>query len=37
MAGLVGELDNLQDAGRFWRLSPLQKTAFKLAMQLGLL
>ena len=37
MADLVGELDNLQDAGKFWKLSPLQKTAFNLAMKLGLL
>jgi hypothetical protein len=37
MAGLVGELDNLPDAGNFWKLSPFQKTAFKLAMKLGLI
>ncbi len=37
MAGLVGELDNLPDAGDFWKLSPFQKAAFKLAMKLGLL
>jgi len=37
MAGLVGELDNLPDAGDFWKLSPFEKAAFKLAMKLGLI
>ena len=37
MAGLVGELDNLPDAGDFWRLSSFEKAAFKLAMKLGLI
>ena len=37
MAGLVGELDNLPDAGDFWKLSPSQKSAFNLAMKLRLL
>ena len=37
MAGLVGELDNLPDAGDFWKLSPLEKSEFSLAMKLGLM
>jgi hypothetical protein len=37
MAGLVGELESLPDAGDFWRLSPIEKGAFKLAMKLGLM
>ena len=37
MAGLVGELDKLPDAGRYWRLSPFAKAGFKLAMKLGLI
>jgi len=37
MAGLVGELDNLPDAGDFWKLSPVEKAAFKLAMKLELM
>ena len=36
-ADLVGELDNLTDAGKFWKLSPVEKAAFKLAMKLGLM
>ena len=34
-AELVGALDSLPDAGDFWKLSPFQKTAFKLARKLG--
>ena len=37
MAGLVGELDKLPDAGDFWKLSPFEKVAFNLAMKLGLM
>jgi hypothetical protein len=36
-AGLVGELDNLPDAGDFWKLPPLVKSAFNLARKLGLM
>jgi hypothetical protein len=35
MADLVGELDKLPDAGKFWKLSPLEKAAFSLASKLG--
>jgi hypothetical protein len=35
MADLVGELDRLPDAGKFWKLSPLEKAAFSLASKLG--
>ena len=37
MAGLVDELDKLQDVGNFWKLSSFEKAAFKLAMKLGLI
>ena len=37
MAGLVGELDNLPDAGDYWKLSPFEKAAFNLARKLGLM
>jgi hypothetical protein len=37
MAALVGELDNLQDAGNFWKLSRFEKSAFSLARKLGLM
>ena len=37
MAGLVGELDKIPDAGDFWKLSPFLKAAFNLAMKLGLM
>ena len=37
MAGLVGELDKISDAGDFWRLSSFEKAAFNLAMKLGLM
>ena len=36
MAGLVGELDKLPDAGDYWKLSPFEKAAFNLARKLGL-
>ena len=36
-AGLVGELDQLPDAGEFWKLSPFQRAAFNLAVKLGLI
>ena len=34
---LVNELDNLPDAGNFWKRSPVEKAAFKLAIKLGLM
>ena len=37
MAGLVGELDKIPDAGKYWKLSALEKAAFKLVMKLGLM
>ena len=37
MAGLVGELDKLPDAGDYWKLSPFEKAAFNLAGKLGLM
>ena len=36
MAGLVGEIDKLPEAGGYWKLSPFAKAAFNLAMKLGL-
>ena len=35
MADLVGEIDKLPDPGNYWKLSTLEKAAFKLAMKLG--
>jgi hypothetical protein len=35
MAGLVGKLDDLPDAGDYWKLSSLEKTGFNLAVKLG--
>jgi hypothetical protein len=37
MAGLVGELDKLPDAGGYWKLSQFEKFAFSLARKLGLM
>ena len=37
MAGLVGEIDKLPDAGGYWKLSRFEKVAFNLAMKLGLI
>jgi hypothetical protein len=37
MGGLVGKLDSLPDAGDFWKLSLLGKSAFSLARKLGLM
>ena len=37
MAGFMGELDKLPDAGNYWKLSSFEKTAFSLAMKLGLM
>ena len=37
MAGLVGELDNLPDAGDFFKLSPVLKAAVNLAFKLRIL
>ncbi len=34
-AELVGYLDKLPEAGDFWKLSRLEKAAFKVAMKLG--
>jgi hypothetical protein len=31
MAGLVGEIDRIPDAGNYWKLSSFEKTAFNLA------
>ncbi len=37
MADLVGEIEKIPDAGDFWKLSYLQKAAFRLAMKLGIM
>jgi hypothetical protein len=37
MAAAMGELDNLPNAGKYWRLSPFEKAAFSLVMKLGLM
>jgi hypothetical protein len=37
MAGLVGEIDRIPDAGNYWKLSSFEKTAFNLAVKLGLI
>jgi len=37
MAGFIGELDKLPEAGDYWKLSPLEKFGFTLAMKLGLM
>jgi hypothetical protein len=37
MADFIGELDKLQGAGDYWKLSPIEKFGFNLAMKLGLM
>ena len=37
MAGFLGKLDTLPDAGDHWRMRPLEKFGFSLAMKLGLM
>ncbi len=37
MADFMAELDRLPDAGNYWKLSAFEKTAFSLAMKLGLM
>jgi hypothetical protein len=37
MAGFMGKLDDLPDAGDYWRLKPHEKLGFKLALKLGLM
>ena len=37
MADFMAELDKLPHAGDFWKLSAFEKTAFSLAMKLGLM
>ncbi|MEW5735538.1 MAG: hypothetical protein AB1921_11820 [Thermodesulfobacteriota bacterium] len=37
MADMMGKLDKLQGAGDFWRLNPLEKTAFSLGRKLKIL
>ena len=37
MAEMLATIDTLPDAGDQWRMSPLEKLGFSLAMKLGLL
>jgi len=37
MADFLGQLDELPDAGDHWRMRPLEKFGFSLAMKLGLM
>jgi hypothetical protein len=37
MTGLVDEIDKIPDAGKYWRLSRLEKAGFKLVQKLGLI
>ena len=37
MADAMDELDNLSDAGGYWRLSGFEKAAFSVALKLGIL
>jgi hypothetical protein len=37
MAEFLGKLDGLTDAGDHWRMRPLEKFGFSLAMKLGLM
>ena len=37
MAGFLGKLDTLPEAGDHWRMRPLEKFGFSLAMKLGLM
>jgi hypothetical protein len=37
MAGFMGELDRLADAGDFWKLSAVEKFVFNAAMKLGIM
>ena len=37
MAEFLGKLDTLPDAGDHWRMRPLEKFGFSLAMKLGLM
>jgi hypothetical protein len=35
MAGFIAELEKLPEAGDYWRLSPIEKFGFNLAIKLG--
>lgn len=37
LGDFMGELDKLPDAGNHWKLSPFEKSAFSLAIKLGLM
>ena len=37
MAGLIGRLDKLPEAGDYWKLSPIEKFVFRTVMKLGLM
>lgn len=37
MADFIGELDKLQEAGDYWKLSAIEKFGFRMAMKLGLM
>ena len=34
---LIGQLDKLPEAGDYWKLSPIEKFVFRMAMKLGLM
>jgi hypothetical protein len=37
MADFLSKLDELSDAGDYWRMQPLEKLGFSLAMKLGIM
>lgn len=37
MPGFLGKLDDLQDAGDYWRMRSFEKISFSLALKLGLM
>jgi hypothetical protein len=37
LAGLLGELDKVDGAGSYWRMSPARKFGFSLALKLGIM
>ena len=37
MAGFLARLDDLPEAGNYWRMQPLEKLGFSLAMKLGIM
>ncbi len=37
VADFIGELDNLTEAGDYWKLSPIEKLVFRTVLKLGLM